>query len=127
MSKHNLEIGQTVFLEVTGSWINYGVKKERSIKPADIVDMNKTSFYIITHGTMERHSDWQEKKHLRDRINIKTLTGKSSFDHYKVWLSEEDFHNSVKAQKERTEILHQAQIKFSDLKFEEKKRFLEEF
>lgn len=127
MNKDNLEIGQTVFLEVAGSWINHGVKKERSIKPADIVDMNKTSFYIITHGTMERYSDWQEKKHLRDRINIKTLTGKSTFDYYKVWLTEEDFRNDVKAKKEVAETLQQAHVKFNGLSYKEKKRFLEDF
>lgn len=125
MAKHNLQLDQVVYLEFTSTWLS--TSNERKIIPATVVDLNKSSGYAISHDSMERNPEWKDKKYLRYRFDLKKLIGKTTFEHFKVWLSEEEFNQDKIEMAKRKDIRKQASDKFSKLSFDEMKRFLEEF
>lgn len=131
MAKYNLEVGQVVYVQNLGGWVSARPAK-LEISPATIVDLNKTSGYFILHSAMERHPDWEtahqkEKRYLRNRFRVKDLRGKSTFDNYKIWLSEDEFNQYVQELENRKQIRLQAKEKYDRLTISELKKFLEEF
>lgn len=124
MNKHEFHIGQQIYVESKAMYS----ERESTIYLATIVDVNKTSAYFVSNSAMDRHPDWQEKRWLRDRFNIKTLEVATTSWGYieKVWLSQEDYNDYIAAKQKLEDQLYAAKNKFDSLSNKDKIRFLED-
>lgn len=127
MAKLDLQLGQTVFIETRNMFYN---DKNRTVSEATIIDVNKSSAYAVSTYLQEKYPDiWKTERWMRDRIDLKTGTVKSSMagDRSLIWLSKEEFEKSVDKDKENALLEIEAKRKFDSLSMKELKRFVEEF
>ena len=104
--KPELKVGQIIFVESTG-WLN----KDRSEPvPYEITKINTKSVYARNKN---------RPSGLEQRFDKKTWTSSSSFGTDYIWLSLEDYHNSVKRSEDKKVLRSRIAGELSKLSLEE--------
>ncbi len=102
--KPELQVGQTIYVESTG-WLN---QEARDPKPYEVTSINSKSIYA---------KDIDNNYELR--FDKKTWTAKSSLSTDYIWLSPEDYWNSVKRMEDKKALRSRIAGELSNLSLEQ--------
>lgn len=97
MAKESLTVGQKVWFEHIGS-VFRSDKRERSIRPYEIVAVNKTSAYAVSLNSLDAYNeDPKAKSFYKRRITQRTHEIQNDFfgTQERLWLSPDAFEKNV--------------------------------
>lgn len=128
MKKEPLEEGMTVWIETISSF--FRKKEERSIEEYQVVEVNKTSAYIVATEKLDKfNEDPKRHKYLKRRVNLRTHeVERDGFGgSFALWLKAEAFEKNVAYNKEIAENRKQAHDIVNELPLSELKTFISKF
>lgn len=104
--KPELKIGQIIYVESTG-WPNQEVREPQ---PYEVTKINSKSIYVINKNRMSGKEQ---------RFDKKTWTSSTTFGTDYIWLSPEDYWNSVKRNEDKKALRSRIAGELSKLSLEE--------
>lgn len=114
--KESLYVGEKVWLETTS---RHGCDVRYEKEPCEMIVLkaNKTSAYIWHNEQSRTHYKVDQKTH---QVRYTIPDGRS----YRLWLSKEEYEKNVAYEKERKELLKQAQSKIIDMSLDDLRTFV---
>ena len=104
--KPELKVGQTIYVESTG-WLN---QEKREPQPHEVTKINSKSIYVVNKN---RPSSQEQ------RFDKKTWTASTTFGTDYIWLSPEDYWNSVKRSEDKKVLRSRIAGELSKMSLEE--------
>jgi hypothetical protein len=102
--KPELQVGQTIYIESVG-WLN---KEPSEPRPYEITKINSKSIYAKS-----------KDRNFEQRFNKSDWTAKSSLSTDYIWLSPEDYWNSVKRNEDKKALRSRIAGELSNLSLEQ--------
>lgn len=104
VKKAELQVGQTIYIESVG-WLN---REQRELKPYEVTKINSKSIYAKS-----KESNYEQ------RFDKKTWASKGSLSTDYIWLSPEDYWNSVKRNEDKIALRSRIASELSNLPLEQ--------
>jgi hypothetical protein len=102
--KPELQVGQTIYIESVG-WLN---KEPREPKPYEVTKINSKSIYAKS-----------KERNLEQRFDKSTWTSNSSLSTDYIWLSPEEYWNSIKRNEDKKALRSRIAGELSNLSLEQ--------